>query len=308
MRVGKGLPAGRRLGRALLAALALLAGTAQAWGPIGHQAVGAVADAMLRPRAQAVVADLLAEDLDRDGRPSGRHTLSEVADWADEIRGGPLDHPRWHYDNRPICDSASTPAQWCADGQCASAQLPALLATLADGRHPRAERNLALKWVVHLVGDLHQPLHAADLAEGGNAIDVDSAGTAARAHRRRHAAESLHAYWDSTLVNQTLHPADGAIAERALQRLLRDARATDAATRAAPPQDWAVESNDIAHHFALELDGVDCSLNHAHGRHEGPTVSLSRDYLVRARRIVEQRLALAGARLAYVLNERLDPQ
>ena len=105
-----------------------------------------------------------------------------------------------------------------------------------------------------------------------------------------------------------MHPTDGAIPERALQRLLRDARATDAAPRASPLQDWAAESNAIARHFALALDGVDCSLSHAHGRHGGPTVVLSPDYLVRARRIVEQRLALAGARLAYVLNERLDPR
>ncbi len=310
MRCGRGVPAAARaLGAALLLAALLAGGTARAWGPVGHRAVGEVADALLRPGARAAVQDLLAADLLADSRPSGRHTLADVADWADEIRGGPYDEPRWHYDDRPVCGAPTPAGAWCARGDCATAQLPRLLAIVADARRTRAERNTALKWVVHLVGDLHQPLHAADLAEGGNRIRVRPPAQGHATGGRRREGESLHAFWDSQLVNLALHPQDGAIPPRALDRLLRRARAQDPAALATDPAVWAEESNAIARHFALDLDGVDCALEGRSGRdsHRAVTVRLSRDYVARGRRMVEDRLALAGARLAYLLNERLDP-
>jgi hypothetical protein len=315
------VPAARALaGLWVLLGVALTtAQPAAAWGPAGHQAVGAVADALLTPRAQAAVAELLAEDRDRDGRFSGRRSLAAVADWADEIRGGPSDHPHWHYDNRPVCGPPADRGVWCPLGDCASAQLDARLAVLADPTQPRAQRNAALKWVVHLVGDLHQPLHAADLAEGGNRIRVAPRGNSERSweggspgdggsrhHRRGHDGESLHAFWDSHLVNLALHPEDGQVPAQAVDRLLRRARGIDPGMLAAGPERWAEESNAIARDFALNLDGVDCSLGAGHGDGEEPQVRLSRAYVSRGRQIVEERLALAGARLARVLNQALD--
>lgn len=312
----------RRTGTALFAAVALAAALlpagAMAWGPAGHKAIGAIADELLTPDAQAAVAALLADDRDGRGRFSGRSTLAEVADWADEIRGGPGDQPHWHYDNRPVCtddaaiDAASAP--WCPQGDCASARLPVLLAVLADDGRSRAERNVALKWVVHLVGDLHQPLHASDLAEGGNRIRVAPYGRAPHrsgegrgGSRTGRNGESLHAFWDSHLVNLALHPEDGRIPETALDALLRRARAFDARRVDAPPARWAEESNRIARDFALAVNGVDCARRDALDAGEGPRVTLSRNYVAQGREIVEERLALAGARLARVLNQALDP-
>jgi hypothetical protein len=304
---------------ALLATSALLPGAARAWGPVGHRAVGAVADSLLTPTAQAAVEDLLADDRDRDGRFSGRHGLAEVADWADEIRGGPADRPHWHYDNRPVCDGPAATGAWCPQGDCASGQLPALLAVLADDGRTRAERNVALKWVVHLVGDLHQPLHAADLAEGGNRVRIAPYGKSATKHMRgekytwdrndgprRNASESLHAFWDSHLVNLALHPRDGVVPAGAMADLLRRARAAEAAHVNAPPERWAEESNDIARRFALAIDGVDCARRSELDAGDAPRVTLSREYVARGRQIVEERIALAGARLARVINQALD--
>jgi uncharacterized membrane protein YgcG len=311
---------------------------AVAWGPVGHEAVGAVADALLTPHTQAAVADLLADDRDRDGRFSGRRSLAEVAGWADEIRGGPGDHPHWHYDNRPVCGPPVEAGAWCPQGDCASAQLPALLATLADPGRPRAERNMALKWIVHLVGDLHQPLHAADLAEGANRIRVVPQGKSGRSwdrggdgngggggsgdrggygggspggehhgrHGHGHSGESLHAFWDSHLVNLALHPDEGRIPAAALESLIRRARAEGTARVDAAPERWAEESNAIARDFALNIDGVDCSLGNGRGNGEEPQVRLSRAYVSKGRALVQERLALAGARLARVLNQALD--
>jgi hypothetical protein len=307
---------------ALIVIAVLLPGAAQAWGPAGHKAVGAVADSLLTPAARDAVAGLLADDRDGHGRTSGRSSLAEVADWADEIRGGPGDRPHWHYDNRPVCgvaaaDDAPAPA-WCPQGDCASAQLPTLLAVLADDGRTRAERSVALKWVVHLAGDLHQPLHAADLAEGGNRIRVapygrtvrrgDGQRSAGHGPRKGRSGESLHAFWDSQLVNLALHPEDGNVPDAALARLLQQGRAASAGNVAAPPAQWAAESNRIARNFALDIDGVDCAERAALDAGEGPRVTLSRAYVTQGREIVEERLALAGARLAHVVNAALDPQ
>jgi hypothetical protein len=304
---------------ALLAGITLGAGTAAAWGPAGHRAVGAVADQLLTPVAQAAVQQLLVADRDRAGRYSGRHNLADVADWPDEIRGTPGDQPHWHYDNRPICGAPKPPAAWCPGGDCASAQLPALLAVLADDGRTRAERNVALKWVVHLAGDLHQPLHAADLAEGANRIRIAQYGRPPHARargaagwdrgdgsRRGRSDESLHAFWDSNLVNLALHPTDGNIPDGAMADLLRRARAADPASVDAPPERWAEESNDIARHFALSIDGVDCAIAGALDAGQGPRVTLTREYVARGREMVQERIALAGARLARVINLALD--
>ena len=296
---------------AALAVLVVLApGLASAWGPVGHRAVGAVADQLLSPAAQAAVADLLAEDRDRDGQLSGRHSLAEVSDWADEIRGGPGDHPRWHYDDRPICAGGQGPQSWCARGQCASAQISAMLAVLADEHRSRAERNEALKWVVHLTADLHQPLHAADLAEGGNRIRVASYGRSQErdsaseyGHGRARESESLHAFWDGPLVALALHTRGGVIPARSLQQLLQAARDEDPALVAAGPEQWAAESNELARSFALNIEGIGCDPVQDPGATR--TVRLSRAYVTHAKVVVEDRLALAGARLARVLNEAL---
>jgi hypothetical protein len=174
-----------------------------AWGPLGHQAVGAVADARLAPATRSEVERLLAADVGRDGAPSGRTTLAQVSTWADEIRGSDSDHPRWHYDNMPVCRAAPPSPDWCALGECASARVEGLLAVLADRRRPLRDRNEALKWVVHLVGDLHQPLHAADYAQGATQVPVELEG------RRDGRALTLHGAWDVRLADAALHAKIG---------------------------------------------------------------------------------------------------
>lgn len=284
---------------AWLLLLALLPGVAAAWGPAGHRAVGAVADDLLTPATRSVVDDLLADDRDRDGRPSGRRHLAQIADWADEIRGLPGDHPHWHYDNQPVCASPAPETAWCPQGDCASAAIEAQLAVLADRRRSREERAVALKWVVHLAGDLHQPLHVADLAAGGNRIRVAPQGPSGGAERRD---ESLHAFWDNHLVNLALHATHGEVPTRSLQALERRARGFSPAEVAAPPAQWAAESHELARDVALRVEGIDCGRGDPGKEIE---VVLDDAYVANGRRVVEQRLALAGARLAATLNRTL---
>jgi hypothetical protein len=264
-----------------------------AWGPQGHRTVGAIADRLLTPQARAVVAELLSSDLDKFGNPSGRTTLESVSVWADEIRGTPADEPRWHYDDAPVCGSAPREA-YCPGGECNSAQLERLTRVLADAHAPQRERNEALKWVVHLVGDLHQPLHAADNHDqGGNRVAVALAGVRTRGR------ENLHRVWDGELVRLALGTRDGERPPRNIDALTLEARRLVAQVGQGTPADWARESNNLARNVAYRYPGFAC------GQVPDGIVVLDRDYQQQAEMVVRERLLLSGGRLANLLNESL---
>jgi len=264
-----------------------------AWGPQGHRTVGAIADRLLTPAAHAQVAELLAADLEKFGNPSGRTTLESVAVWADEIRGTPADHPRWHYDDLPLCGSAPRDS-YCPGGECNSAQLERLTAVLADTQADLRARNEALKWIVHLVGDIHQPLHAADNGDlGGNRVRVALAGVHTRGRL------TLHGAWDSELVTLALETRSRQQPPRDIDALAVEARELTAEAGQGTPSDWASQSNHLARNVAYQYPGFAC------GSVPVGLVVLDRDYQREAEAIVRERLLLAGGRLANLLNETL---
>jgi hypothetical protein len=266
---------------------------ALAWGPQGHRTVGAIADRLLTPAAHAEVLELLAGDLDKFGNPSGRTTLESVAVWADEIRGTPADQPRWHYDDLPLCGNA-TRDSYCPGGECNSAQLERLTAVLADRHAGLRTRNEALKWLVHLVGDLHQPLHAADNGDlGGNRVRVALAGVHTRGRL------TLHGAWDSELVTLALGTRNRQPPPRDIDALAREARSLTAEAGQGTPSGWASESNHLSRNVAYQFPGFAC------GGVPVGLVVLDRDYQREAEAIVRERLLLAGGRLANLLNETL---
>jgi nuclease S1 len=264
-----------------------------AWGPQGHRTVGAIADRLLTPASRAEVAELLAADLDKFGQPSGRTTLEAVAVWADEIRGTPADRPRWHYDDVPLCGSA-TRDSYCPRGECNSAQLERLTALLADRHAELRERNEALKWIVHLVGDIHQPLHAADNGDlGGNRVRVALEGVRTRGRL------TLHGAWDSELVTLALGTHSRQAPPRGIDALAREARELTAEAGQGTPAAWASQSNHLARNVAYRYRGFAC------GSVPARIVVLDEDYQREAESIVRERLLLAGGRLANLLNETL---
>lgn len=267
---------------------------ALAWGPQGHRTVGALADRLLTPASRAQVAALLAADLDKLGNPSGRSTLESVAVWADEIRGTAADEPRWHYDDVPLCGSAPPRESYCPGGQCNSAQLERLTAVLADRHADLRVRNEALKWIVHLVGDIHQPLHAADNGDlGGNRVRVALAGVHTRGRL------SLHRAWDTEFVALALNTRSRQQPPRDIGALAREAESLTAEAGQGTPTDWARQSNNLARNVAYQYPGFAC------GSVPVGLVVLDRDYQREAEAIVRERLLLAGGRLANLLNETL---
>jgi hypothetical protein len=280
---------------ALGCAWSLLAGHAAAWGPAGHRMVGEIAQRHLTDRTVRQIETLLKYDRLADGTPSNRRTLGEIANWADEIRDQPWSakYANWHFDNIPVCgDTRGTPP--CRYGNCASARLAQQLELLGNPGKSRRVRNEALKWVVHLAADIHQPLHAADNRDrGGNAIEVDFFGV----REGQWGALNLHTIWDEQLVARRVAELGGEAAVVGAPIAPLD----KAAWEAGAIGEWIAESNELARITAYgKIPGFQC------GAHIVRSVSIGDDYYSAAAPIIEQQIRRAGVRLAMLLNAALD--
>ena len=261
---------------ALLAAVVVAPpGQALAWGPLGHRVVGLLAEPKLCPAAHNQVADL-----------GGGESLAELGLWADTIRDDPQwkRSAPWHYMNvadlprgagaaaaRAAIDAFRHPPE----GDVLEA-LARFEKTLADSHRPRAERADALRFVVHFVADLHQPLHVGRASDrGGNEIDVQVDDKVV----------NLHRFWDTDVLAQR-HLG----AERYAQRLEAPLAATPAARAHDAPAAWAAES-------LLLRPGVYGFAPAARG-----AARLDDAYLRDAQRVADERLVLSAARLAATLN------
>lgn len=242
--------------------------TAQAWGAEGHRIVAELAQRQLSPGARMAVAALL--------RDEPEPSLAAVSLWPDQIR----DEPRWrhtvpwHYLNLPDLDCALDLERDCPDGQCIFAAIDAQALILADAGAPRPERVAALKFVVHLVADVHQPMHAGLKGDrGGNDYQVNDRGE----------GSNLHRVWDTQMLARRgidwRGYADALQAEPAL------------APPGHSPRDWALES---------------CRAIGEHGLYPEAGAHIIDDiYLDRLRPLAERRLREAGERLARLLERAL---
>jgi hypothetical protein len=269
-------------GGALLAALAGGAQPAAAWGSEGHQVVGYLAERFLTAPALVEVRALVT--------PGG---LPQVSTWADAIRQARPETKPWHFVDIDIRAAGYVPARDCPQGACAVEAIQRYAARMADHRLPLAQRQEALKFVVHFVGDLHQPLHACDDRDhGGNGVAVQLAG------RRE---DNLHAVWDSATV-AALGSSTAEIGAALTARVRGMAPAERAAVAAGGPLDWATES------WTLCREEVYAKVDGGHlqpGGTHGAVVPLPDDYGTEERAVTEDRLLRAGLRLAAVLNARL---
>ena len=289
----------RRLERlALLAGalLALAAPTALGWGPEGHRLIGEIAERNLGAPAREKVAELLRDDRFADGSPSGRRTLADIANWADEIKDTEWGKRRgsWHYDDVPLCGSADYSA-YCRSGRCASAQIARQLAILGNEQARPAQRNESLKWIVHLVGDIHQPLHAANHADrGGNRVQVSFFG---ERDNPPYGSLNLHAVWDVHLVRRLIADRHG---ERAwIAAAVSEAQRAEWSAGSVP--DWVAESHALARDSAYAALPVPVSCSHK----TAGIVAIDQTYYARVAPVIEAQIRKAGARLAKLLNETL---
>ena len=168
--------------RKLIALFLLLIFTSSqllAWGPKGHQIVGDIARAHLTETARRNIQRLLGND-----------DLASIANWADEVRPKRPDANGWHFVDVPKDSNGFSQARDCYQPDekypsskedhhnCVVDRITMFKQVLANRNAPQEDRVEALKFIVHFVGDIHQPLHAIAEARGGNDIHVVEFGSA----------------------------------------------------------------------------------------------------------------------------------
>lgn len=241
------------------------------WAAMGHRIVVELAWDGLTPRARAAATGLLG------GEVPGRASV-----WADEIRGARRETAPLHFVNIPLGAGAYDSATVCPRGRCIVSAIGSARATLADPAAPRVERQEALKFLLHLVGDLHSPVHVSDRNDrGGNQLGVTWRGR----------DTNLHAVWDDQL------PRAWAVSEgRYLARLRATIRRMSPEERARAAagsvEGWAMDGNALAERVVYRMPGGALS-QPSYIRAAGPAMDLQ--------------LIRAGLRLARLVNQALDP-
>lgn len=272
-----------------LLVLLLLPSAAQAWSNPGHRLVGELAQRHLTPAAAAEVSKLLADEPEP--------TLAGVASWADELRkSSPEAYQRtqaWHYVNYRPGTCAYQPQRDCPDGNCVPGQIEAQRAILADRKRTPAERSEALKFLVHFVGDAHQPLHNSNRRDkGGNDFQVslrtDLPPTAALA---KHYVDgvmgtNLHSVWDYYIL-----ASEGLTGEQYADRLDALPWPPDGMDASRDPADWSMESCRL-----IDADRLYPKSHRMEAR-----------YLDAQRPLAERRIRVAARRLSDLLNATLAP-
>jgi hypothetical protein len=248
--------------------LALLPGTytAWAWGKTGHAVVADIAEAHLTPEAAAEVHRLLAVE--------GDQHMSDISSWADKAKEEHLAGSPSHTIRLPIDGSAPGPHP-CPGHFCADDALKLYGDVLADKSKPDAEREVALKYIVHLVGDLQQPLHGTN-ATGQMPVIF------------RGQQMTLHAVWDDGIID-----AHGGSAKQIAAALIEDEHGVPSG---GDPMDWAREDLAIAQHDIYN----DVPL------HPQSVITLPPGYAAQKWPIVQLRLTEGGLRLARLLNQLLN--
>ena len=284
--------------RAWLAAAALLAlaPPAHAWGVVGHAVVADIAEGHLTPAARETIASLLALDHQR--------SLDRISTWADDWSMLHRETKPWHYVDIPITAPGYDRARDCATGDCVVAKTEEFLVRLKDRNLAPQERLQALKFVVHFIGDLHQPLHAGENGDtGGNRVPVTYFGETAVYGTAR---LNLHSLWDTALIERRTGIREGrdvpidemmAAARRLVAGFPRDAE------RDANRVDivaWTNQSHDLSRDVVYR--GI-VPLGQT-----SPTepVQLGEDYDRAAWPVVEMQLVRAGLRLGQALNQALQ--
>lgn len=260
---------------ALIAFIVLPIAKARAWGQEGHSIIAELAERRLDQDIRRKVKNLL-----------GGVSMASVASWADDYRASHPESGGWHFVDIPFDQTAYDPMRDCKPekGDCVIHAIARFRADVTDCSKSLAERGDALKFLIHFVGDVHQPLHAETRFatdgtddQGGNKVIVTFFDQPNM---------KLHALWDTGLIMHTVYNW-GAYVTRLQTGWLngRDVSALDGGT----PIDWAVESH---RYVALAYDIPANSM-------------IGQAYYDRALPVVDRQLAVAAIRLARLLKDTL---
>ena len=249
-----------------------------AWGREGHRLTALVAERYLTPETKARIVELLHKE-----------SLAEVAPWADSYRMEYPETASWHFVDIPKAEakfdrmrdcpaSASDPKSPWRD--CVTDRIVYFEGRLGDTSLSLEERAMALKFLVHFIGDVHQPFHALADERGGNGISVTFLGSAMCGTFKC----NLHGVWDDAMIE-----GQGLNEKKYTDKLLLEIKDNNWERLAGgEPTTWA----NISHHYAVEAYAPNGAM-------------LTREYVAEESKIVDAELALGGLRLARVLNRIL---
>jgi nuclease S1 len=264
--------------RNLLLTCALLAwpGTgAWGWGQDGHSIVAEIAQRRLETTAAKQVEQVLGTG----------HSLASIGSWADDYREKHPETAGWHFVNIPISSNDFDAGTECPHDNCVIAQLDRLKKDIRCAGSEELKLD-ALRFAVHFVGDVHQPLHTVANERGGNGISVDvlmRGFTCTGRCRPSDTHTNLHAVWDSTLIEKTVWDW-GAYVDRLENGWLKTGEEVDSGS----PLDWALQT----HHEAQTVWALTPSDR-----------VLDDGYFAKVLPILDRQLGRAGIRLARFLNE-----
>lgn len=283
--------------RRLFAALALVFATApaSAFWEYGHETVAAIAWANVTPHTRAEVRKLLARAAVMETPECPAATLEQASVWADCVK--PLKDAKgeyrfgyaynWHFQNVNVCKpfDLETP---CKDGNCVSAQIERAVATLKGRIASQKARVEALLFLTHLVGDLHQPLHAGDRADRG--------GNDAKGHYGLWGdpRTNLHTIWDGPLAERAISTPPGLVR--------RYSPAERARLTAGGVTEWSRESWQVSRDYAycVALGGDPCGPI-------PPGLTLNDAQVTRLVPVMRDKVTKGGLRLAKLLDAAFRP-
>ncbi len=306
-----------------LSLLTVSAPSGHAWGCKGHQTVALIAEKRLTPETREMVQKILADSpVDpKLKRWCGNATMDLMVDastWPDDVRNERNNGP-WHYIDIPLGKHQGSLNEYCGSEGCVTRAIEQQRAILKDKSADPLKRAEAIRYLIHFVGDMHQPLHAANNADnGGNCVPV------AYFHHnplpnpvhpdRDEYSPNLHQVWDTEIVERDMEISNP---RRYADELDEKFRKKSADWEAADIQveRWAWESHERAEAEVYgafpEKIGIEpdlklksCAENNRMGKRMFEKhLAIGEAYQNRAGEIVEISLAQAGVRLAMILND-----
>jgi hypothetical protein len=304
-------------------AVVSLPAPARAWGCEGHQVVALLAEKHLTPHALAMAKKILADgpidpSLSRYCKQGGADPLADASTWPDDIRGIRPEASPWHYIDIPRGTTIRDVEKFCDPKEsCVTRAIADNLAILRSSDADPQKRADALRFVIHFVGDLHQPLHATtNNDEGGNCVPVAFFDTLPqeRNPQTESYAPNLHGVWDTNILDRA---TKGKTVDEVAAELDASFRKKIAGWQkgTANIDGWAWESYQLAMKKVYgklpvavpveepQLVKSCADDNHVSTRMLQLNERLEEPYQQMAIPIVQARLAQAGARLAMLLNQ-----
>lgn len=264
----------------LLVLSVLAAPPAWSWSRFGHEVTGHLAHHDLSPEARAAVAELL-----------GGETLASVAAWADQVRPERPETGPLHFINGPVDVLVPRESDFVVPQGNVYTAILGYAERIVDESLPQTERTEALKFLVHFIGDLHQPLHAGFFEDrGANRTPVVYRGELI----------NLHRYWDNEILDAPRARFDSREYAAVLMAQFSDHERA-AWIAMSDPRDWVIEGRRLIFNGLYPRARSDAATD------EHPSIGVIDDsYAEVWRPVAERQLARAGARLAWTLNQLFE--